>query len=141
MHREISHTDPTFEPDSPLPLYLFTGLLAVLLGLDLGPRLAVCLGNPALAPWPADLGGYRFALIAAVLGAARVLYGSLSGLFDGKLGADVPLAIASLAALFMNEPLVAAEVVFVGLIGECLEAFTFARTQRAVRRIVEVFPR
>src|SRR5947208_426552 len=27
------------------------------------------------------------------------------------------------------------------MVGECLESFTFERTQRAVRRLVEVFPR
>ena len=68
-----------YELPVPLPLYLFTGLLAILLGLDLGPRLAVWFGMPTLAPWPADFGGYRFALIAAVLGGSRVLYGSLQG--------------------------------------------------------------
>src|SRR5262249_53074700 len=36
---------------------------------------------------------------------------------------------------------VAAEVVFIGLLGECLEDFTFARTQRAIGKLVEVFPR
>src|SRR5262249_51804284 len=30
---------------------------------------------------------------------------------------------------------------FIGMVGECLESFTFERTQRAVRRIVEVCPR
>src|SRR5262249_11986592 len=34
----------------------------------------------------------------------------------------------------------AAEVVFIGLVGECLEAYTFGRTQNAVRKLVEVFP-
>ena len=33
------------------------------------------------------------------------------------------------------------EVVFIGLVGECLESFTFERTQRAIRKIVEVCPR
>src|SRR5262249_22985223 len=32
-------------------------------------------------------------------------------------------------------------VVFIGMLGECLESFTFARTQRAIRQIVEVCPR
>src|SRR5262249_7078395 len=40
-----------------------------------------------------------------------------------------------------RKPLVAAEVVFIGMVGECLEGFTFDRTQRAIRKIVEVFPR
>jgi Cu+-exporting ATPase len=138
MHREISHSDANFAAESPLPLYAFTGLLAVLLGLDLYPKLATLLGWAA--PWASDALGSRFALIAAVVGGARILYGSLQSLLDGKLGADLALAVACLAAILMNEPLVAAEVVFIGMVGECLEAFTFARTQSAIRRIVEVFP-
>src|SRR5207248_2843562 len=38
-------------------------------------------------------------------------------------------------------PLVAAEVVFIGLAGECLEAFTFARTQNALGKLAELFPK
>src|SRR6476646_4941230 len=99
MHREISHTDPTFEPESPWPLYLFTALLAVLLGLDLAPRAAAALGWPDLAPWPTEflVWGFRvrFALLAALLGGARAMYGSLQSLLDnGKVGADLALAIA-----------------------------------------------
>src|SRR6202041_2804012 len=44
-------------------------------------------------------------------------------------------------AILIGEPLVAAEVVFIGMVGECLESFTFERTQRAIRSIVEVCPR
>src|SRR5204862_4255431 len=88
-----------------------------------------------------EFGGYRIALIAAVLGGARVLYGSLESLFEGRIGADLALAIACIAAILFNKPLVAAEVVFIGMLGECLESFTFERTQRAIRSIVEVCPR
>jgi Cu+-exporting ATPase len=79
-------------------------------------------------------------LVAAVLGGARILYGALQNLLEGRIGADLALAIACIAAILIQEPLVAAEVVFIGMLGECLEAFTFARTKNAVARIVEVFP-
>jgi Cu+-exporting ATPase len=36
---------------------------------------------------------------------------------------------------------VAAEVVFIGLAGECLEAFTFSRTQNALGKLAELFPK
>ena len=76
-----------------------------------------------------------------MLGGARILYTSLQGLLDGKIGADVALAIACIAAIAIKEPIVAAEVVFIGMLGECLEGFTFDRTRRAIRNILEVFPR
>jgi Cu+-exporting ATPase len=144
MHREISHTDEVFEPPSNASLYLLTALLAVLIGIDLWPSLAAWLASQGLDltayAWPRTVKGYRFALIAAVIGGARVLYGSLESLFEGRLGADLALAVAAIAAILIGEPLVAAEVVFIGLVGECLESITFARTQRAVRKLVEVFP-
>jgi Cu+-exporting ATPase len=143
MHREISHADEAFDRPNNLSLYLLTGLLAIIIGIDLWPAFAGWgpLRDLGLPTWPRELYGYRIALLAAILGGARVLYGSLEGLFEGKVGADVALAIATIAAILIGEPLVAAEVVFIGMLGECLEAITFDRTQRAVRRLVEVFPR
>ena len=46
-----------------------------------------------------------------------------------------------LAALVLGQPFVAAEVVFIALLGEVLEAWTFARTRRALGRLVEQTPR
>jgi Cu+-exporting ATPase len=143
MHREISHAEQAFQKESNLSLYLLTGLLGLIMAIDLWPRLAIGLQawGITLPYWPQEIGGYRIALLAAVLGGARVLYGSLERLLEGKLGADLAIAIACVAAILIGEPLVAAEIVFIGLVGECLESFTFARTQRAIQRIVEVFPR
>ena len=145
MHREISHTDSAFAEESNWPLYLMTGLLAALLALDLLPQFGAWMGWTVFARWPADLGKIgefriTFAMLAAILGGARVVYSSLQGLFEGKIGADLAIAIAFLAAILIREWLVAAEVVFIGMFGECLEAFTFDRTKRAIRKLVEVFP-
>jgi Cu+-exporting ATPase len=139
MHREISHVDSAFHRERNLPLYLLTGLIGFLIALDVAPRVAGWLGIAALESWPRP--AYRFALIAAVIGGARVLYTSLQGLLEGKIGADLAIAIACIAAILIPEELVAAEIVFIGMVGECLESFTFERTQRAIRRIVEVTPR
>jgi Cu+-exporting ATPase len=139
MHREISHTDSAFERESNLSLYLMTVLLGALIALDLVPAFAAWAGWSA--PWPRELMGYRWAFAAAILGSIRIVYSSLSSLFEGRIGADLALAIAAVSAIVIKEPLVAAEVVFIGMVGECLEAFTFARAQNAVRKIVEVFPR
>jgi Cu+-exporting ATPase len=138
MHREISHTDEVFRQESNLSLYLLTALLGLLIGLDLLPRLA---GGWLPSWWPAAVYGQSFALIAAILGGARILYNTVERLFEGKVGADLALAIACIAAILLRENLVAAEIVVIGLVGECLEGFTFERTRRAVRRIVEVCPR
>ena len=58
-----------------------------------------------------------------------------------RIGADLALAQASLAALILGQPFVAAEVVFIALLGEVLEAWTFSRARRAMGRLVEQTPR
>jgi Cu+-exporting ATPase len=128
MHRELSHAGAAFGRPRVAGLYLLTSLLIVLVALDLFSGVR-------------ETFGVRFATIAAVVGGARVLYGALDRLLEGRLGADLALAIAVITALAIHEPLVAAEVVVIGLIGECLEAYTFGRTQAAVRKLVEFFPR
>src|SRR5579862_1251868 len=140
MHREISHSDSAFSQESNLPLYFMTALLAMLIGLDVLPTLAGWIGIPALAGLPTGIFSYRFALIAAILGGARILYGALEGLLEGRIGADLALAIACIAAILIGEPLVAAEVVFIGLLGEVLENYTFTRSQKAIRALLEITP-
>ncbi len=143
MHREISHARNPFRSESPLGLYLLAALVGGLLAADLWPLLAVWLRSQGIdaVSWPREAFGFRYSLIAAVLGGARVLFSSLEALFEGRVGSDLALAIACLAAILIREPLVAAEVVFIGLAGECLEAFTFARTQNALGKLAELFPR
>jgi Cu+-exporting ATPase len=142
MHREISSSERLDQGEPPLSLYLLTGLIGLLLAADLWPAFVQWTGW-SLPTWPRDLFGRQsfFALVAAVLGGARVLYGSLESLFEGKLGADLALAIACIAAILIGEPLVAAEVVFIGLLGEVLENYTFTRSQKAIRALLEVTPR
>ncbi|HYH65407.1 MAG TPA: heavy metal translocating P-type ATPase, partial [Urbifossiella sp.] len=143
MHREISGADEPFRPQSAVGLYALTALVGALLAADLGPLLVAWLAGfgAELPTWNRELFGYRYALLAAVVGGARVLYNSLESLFDGRIGSDLALAVACLAAILLREELVAAEVVFIGLAGECLEAVTFARTQRALGSLAELFPR
>ena len=143
MHREIDTAGEPFRPSSALGLYLFTALVGALLAADLWPLVANWLSGQGVSTysWSQSLYGFRLSLIAAVVGGARVLYTSLESLFEGRIGSDLALAIACLAAILIREPLVAAEVVFIGLIGECLEAFTFDRTRKPpCASSTELFP-
>jgi len=135
MHREISHTDTAFAPQRNLGLYLFTAFLGLIIAADI-----ILWFTSGRQEAPAVILGFRLAIIAAVLGGARILYTSLESFLEGRLGADLALAIACIAAIYLKEYLVAAEIVFIGLAGECLEGFTFERTQRAIRKLVEVCP-
>lgn len=148
MHREIQFLDRPFQTKSRLGLHLFTFIVGGLLALEAWPVLTSWFATwtgwtlPAL-PAGVTWGGrqWSWALLAAFLGGARALYTSAESLLAGRFGADLALAVALVAALLINQPLVAAEVAFIGLVGECLEAYTFGRTQAAVRRLVETCPR
>jgi Cu+-exporting ATPase len=148
MHREIRSIDRPFAMESHLLLYAFTLLIGVLVGLDLWPMIAPWLNRVTglSLPYGSDsvtLFGFtlRWAMMAAILGGTRALMTSIESLAAGRLGADLAIALAVVAAILLNQPLVAAEVLFIGLLGECLEAYTFGRTQSAVRQLVETFPR
>src|SRR5262245_57544937 len=109
MHRELSYADSAFRRESNLSLYALTALIGLLIGLDLWPLLASWI-DPAqswLPTWPNEINGYRlYALSAAVLGGARALYGSLERLSEGRVGADLAIAIATVAAILTREALV-----------------------------------
>ena len=87
--------DPGFYVAS-APLYVLTAVVGLLLLVDV---LAGVTGDPRLVAWR-TLFGFRLALLAAVLGGARILYHTLEGLLAGKVGADLALTIACLAAIF-----------------------------------------
>jgi Cu+-exporting ATPase len=142
MHRAFDTSETPFRPRSSTGLYLFTALVGGLLLADVLPLLIDWLGswNPGLPTWSRSLGTIRFALIAAVLGTARHLFAAFDRIREGKVGSDLAVAIAGLAAIVIDEPLVAAEVVVIALVGECLEAVTFDRAQKALRSLGELFP-
>ena len=148
MHRELTSFERPFQAESHLGLFAFTAIVAGFVGLDLWPSLTSWastewgIGLPSFGPGVSFLNyTFSFATLAAILGGARTLVSVAESLRAGRLGADVALAIAIIAALAIQQPMVAAEVVLIGLVGECLEAYTFGRTQHAIRRLVETVPR
>ena len=151
MHREYHPDDMrhlrahAFEASGPLDhdhehrdehrrLYAFTAVLGALIGLDL------LLEHAAPTGWN-GVWGVRPIWIAALLGAGRIVYQALEALSRRSVGADVALAVAAIAALMLREPFVAAEVVFIALVGEVLEAFTADRAMRSIRRLFDQTPR
>ena len=137
------------------PIYLLTAVVGILLLSDVALRILWSL--PPSEPGtsfvlsPADwwlqllvkqtLFGFRLALLAAVLGGARILYQTLDNLLAGKVGADLALTIACLAAIVLGQSETAALVVFIALCGESIEGYTVDRAQRAIRRIFQLCPR
>ncbi len=147
MHREYDPADMhhlaahAFQEDeghahaeSHRPLYVLTAVIGVLIGAD------IALAALGLETWRSPL-GISWATIAALLGGARIVYGALEALLGGKVGADVALAQACIAALAIGRPFVAAEVVFIALLGEVLEAVTADRALRSIRRLFDQSPK
>src|SRR6516162_4601913 len=127
---------PSFHSAS-APLYVLTAVVGLLLLADM------LTGPAAETGWSAyhTLFGFRLALLAAVLGGARILYHTLEGLFAGKVGADLALTIACLAAILLGEHTVAALVVFIALCGESIEGYTVDRAASAISGIFQFCPR
>ena len=128
------HHEDRHHHDDRRGLYALTAFMGVLLAGE------VLFGALGWDSWRAP-GGISLALVAAVLGGARIVYGAIDALIHKSIGADVALAQACLAALVIGQPFVAAEVVFIALVGEVLEAVTFDRAQRSIRRLLDNTPR
>ncbi len=121
------------------PIYLLTLLVGCLFGADV---LLGILQDVGVGSWAAyrSVGGFRLALLAAIVGGARILYQTLERLFDGKVGADLALTIACLAAIVLGEHSTAALVVFIAVCGESIEGYTIDRAQRAIRGAFQLCP-
>ncbi len=132
--REFLPADNTSHRESSIhyrsaPLYLLTGLVLALIGIDL------LLGFAPPPGWESrTIAGYRFAMWAAMIGGSRLLYHTLDDLWDGKIGAGLALVIALAAAILLGEYLTAALVVAITLLGECLEGYTIDRAHAAIRQ-------
>ena len=131
------------------PLYVLTACVAALLicdwilsvGTPSSTTSAAVAGlTKSAAKLPNSWFGYRLALLAAVLGGARILYHALDGLLSGRVGADLALTIACLAAIVLGEHETAGLVVLISLIGESLEGYTVDRARWAVRQSFALQP-
>jgi Cu+-exporting ATPase len=119
------------------PLYVLTACVGALLVLD-WLVASGALGKSSGVP--ATLLGARYALLAAILGGSRILYHALDGLLSGRIGADLALTVACLAAIGLREYETAGLVVLISLIGESLEGYTIDRARWAVRQTYALQP-
>jgi Cu+-exporting ATPase len=128
---------PNFHYQS-APLYLLTFVVAALLLADSWPSWTS--GINSAAGTGGTLFGYRLALLAAIAGGARILYHTLDGLLAGRIGADVALTLATLAAIVLGEHQTAGLVVLISLIGESIEGYTIDRARWAVQQTFALWP-
>jgi Cu+-exporting ATPase len=85
--------------------------------------------------------GIDLAVILTLAGGFPVFWDAASSLARGRISAELAVAIAAVAALTIGQSLVAAEVVFILLVGEALEAWTVGRTRAGIGALLALRPR
>ena len=91
---------------------------------------------------------FDLAMLLALVGGYPTYAGALSGLMHRKITADLAVALAAMAALWMGwhaqDPspwfLVAAEVIFIMLVGEALENVAIGRTRSGIAALLTLRP-
>jgi Cu+-exporting ATPase len=91
---------------------------------------------------------FDLAMLLSLIGGYPTYAGALSGLLHRKITADLAVALAAMAALWMgwhaqdSSPwfLVAAEVIFIMLVGESLEDLAIGRTRSGIAALLALRP-
>lgn len=84
--------------------------------------------------------GLDLAVLLAVVGGLPIWGAAIRGLLARRLSASLAVALAAVGALAIGEAAVAAEVVFIMLIGEALEHFAVDRTRSGVASLLALRP-
>ncbi len=88
-----------------------------------------------------SVAGIDLAVILTLAGGFPVFWGAVSALARGRISAELAVVIAAVAALVIGQALVAAEVIFILLVGEALEAWTVGRTRAGIGALLALRPR
>jgi len=107
----------------------------LLLTLLVGAGLALYLSGSLVEVYRYDL-----ALLLALIGGYPIYLEAVGSLLRKKISADLAVALAALAALYVGEYLVAAEVIFIMLVGEALEHFAVDRTRAGIAALLKLRP-
>jgi Zn2+/Cd2+-exporting ATPase len=117
------------------PATLFTlgsGLLLII-AAGLSPASLISSGNtPALAKW--------IYLAAALVGSVYIWWSAFQAMRHGDFTADVPVSVATLAAIAIGQYPAAAVVAVLLLLGAMLENFVAARAGKALEALARLLP-
>ncbi len=84
--------------------------------------------------------GFDLALLLALVGGFPIYFGAANALARRRLTADTAVSLAALAAMWIGQYAVAAEVIFIMLIGEALENFAVGRTRAGIASLLALRP-
>ena len=107
----------------------------LVLTLIVGAGLAAYVSGSVTAVY-----GFDFALVLALAGGFPIFYEAAGGLVQRRISADLAVSLAALAALYIGQYAVAAEVVFIMLVGEALEHFAVGRTRSGIAALLALRP-
>ncbi len=107
----------------------------LLLTLGVGVGLALYLTGALRSVY-----GFDLALVLTLVGGFPIYFEALAALVRRRLSADLAVALAAAAALYIGQYAVAAEVILIMLIGEALEHFAVGRTRAGIARLLQLRP-
>ncbi len=81
-----------------------------------------------------------FAVLAIIIGWWPILKNAVKTILSKNLNVNVLVSIAVIAAISVNAHKEAATVIFIMLLGEFLEEFTKAKTNQAIKKLIELKP-
>ncbi|MBI4578262.1 MAG: cation-translocating P-type ATPase family protein, partial [Planctomycetes bacterium] len=84
--------------------------------------------------------GFDLAMLLALVGGLPIYLGVVNSLVRGKITADLAVTLAAFAALWIGQYAVAAEVIFIMLIGGALENFAIGRTRSGIASLLALCP-
>ena len=84
--------------------------------------------------------GFDLALVLALVGGFPIYTEALTALVKRRISADLAVGLAAMAALYIGQYAVAAEVILIMLIGEALEHFAIDRTRTGIAALLALRP-
>ncbi len=117
----------------PSTLFTLTSLLFLLAAVIVDLRSSVLTGTSA------ETSSFLY-LAAALVGSVYIWWSALQGIREGDFTADIPVSVATMAAIAIGEYAAAAVVAALLLLGGMLEEFVAARAGKALEALAKLLP-
>ena len=117
----------------PGTLFTLASLLLLIVAAIRNPGGLIGSGNPDQARSP-------FYFAAALVGSLYIWWSAIQGIRAGDFTADIPVSIATIAAIAIGQYSAAAVVAVLLLIGGMLEEFVSARAGKALEALAKLLP-
>ncbi|MCR3884919.1 MAG: cation-translocating P-type ATPase, partial [Methanothrix sp.] len=117
----------------PGTIFTFASGLLLVMAVIRDPAALFSSGGP-------DRSESLFYLAAALVGSSYIWWSALQGIRERDFTADIPVSIATFAAIFIGEYVAAAVVAVLLLLGGLLEDFVAARANQSMEALTRLLP-